>query len=309
MVNGFPAYVTFPPRKFEQRLTALGYTPNDPNFFQTTATGFEGEDEWRAADRKNIAAGGPGLGYLQGTTGLGENNLSAHEERYPEGATLQRATQLDGLAHIGVGDVFYNGFSAKDFATPAGVSRLGIEKVGPVVTRGILLDVLGYKQKKGSNDVITLNGHPTLHDTYRITLEDILDTMKWEGIGSIEAGDVVLIRTGWDRLADDPALYDRYLTSEPGIYLREAKFLADHRPAIIGADSWALELVGVADERGYAFAVHQELMPKRGIRIGESIRTNSLAEQGIHEFVYFYMPEYYWGGTAGSTAPVALTRG
>ncbi|MEZ5406564.1 MAG: cyclase family protein [Acidimicrobiales bacterium] len=304
MVDGAPGYVTFPPRRYSQRLTALGYTPKDPNFFSTTTPGLAGEDEWRAADRTR----GP-LGYLQSSVPSGTNTLSGHEERFLEGGTYQIMTQLDNLPHIGVKEVYYNGFRADDFATPLGVSKLGLEHVGPIVTRGILLDVLGWKQSRRSGDVQTVNGNPMLADTYRITLEDLLDTMKWEGIKGIEAGDVVLIRTGWDSLADDPSTYDRYLATEPGIYLREAKYLGDHRPAVIGADSWALEIVGVADPRGYAFAVHQELIPKRGIRIGEAIRTNSLAAEGAHEFVYCYMPQHAWGATAGNTPPMAMTRG
>lgn len=304
MVNGAPGFVTFPPRKYNQRLIALGYTPNNPNFFSTTTRGNAGEDEWRAADR----ARGP-LGYFQGATGFGTNGLSAHEERFPEGGTYQIMTQLDGLAHVGVGDYFYNGNKGSDFAAPEGVKKLGIEHVGPIVTRGVLIDVLGWKIKTGSSDVQTVNGHKMLKDTYRITLEDIQATMKWEKVKSIEPGDVVLIRTGWDSLADDPATYDRYLATEPGIYIREAKFLADHRPAIIGADSWALELVGVADPRGFLFAVHNELITRRGIRIGEGIRTNSLAKEGIFTFVYCYNPQYALGATAGNTAPFALTRG
>ncbi len=55
--------------------------------------------------------------------------------------------------------------------------------------------------------------------------------------------------------------------------------------------------------------MHQELIPKRGIRIGEGIRTNSLAAEGAHEFVYCYMPQYAWGATAGNTPPMAMTRG
>ncbi|MGF1599442.1 MAG: cyclase family protein [Acidimicrobiales bacterium] len=304
MINGFPGFVTFPPRKYDQRLTFLGYTPNHSDYFSTTTPGLAGEDEWRAADR----ASGP-LAYNQGAEPFGANKLSGHEERFPEGGTYQLATQLDGLSHIGVEEHYYNGFNAKEFNTPTGVAKLGMEEVGPIVTRGLLLDVLGYKQKQGSGDVQTINGKPVLNDTYRITVEDLKATMRWERIRRIEAGDVVLIRTGWDSLADDPDLYARYLAAEPGIYMAEAKFLADHRPAIIGSDGWALELVGVPDPQGFAFPVHTELIPKRGIRIGESIRTNSLAEAGIHKFVYFYMPQYAAGATAGNTAPVALTAG
>ena len=60
------------------------------------------------------------------------------------------------------------------------------------------------KLQPDKSDVQTINGDKMLKDTYRITLEDIQATLKWEKVKGIEPGDVVLIRTGWDNLADDP---------------------------------------------------------------------------------------------------------
>ncbi len=83
--------------------------------------------------------------------------------------------------------------------------------------------------------------------------------------------------------------------------------------------TWAKETsarYGKDDERGAVNEITPrktaralKLIPKRGIRIGEGIRTNSLAAEGVHEFVYCYMPQYAWGSTAGNTAPMAMTRG
>jgi kynurenine formamidase len=184
---------------------------------------------------------------------------------------------------------------------------LGNELVGPLITRGVLLDVLGWKQAHGGSDLQTINGRQMLTDYYRVTLDDLQATMAWEGIDGFEPGDVILIRTGWWWLAEDPATYDHYLNTEPGIYIREAKYLADHRPAIIGSDAWALEVVANPDLTEWAFPVHTALIPQHGIRIGEGIITDSLAEIGAHTFVYSYMPQHAWGATAGNTAPVGLT--
>ena len=43
-----------------------------------------------------------------------------------------------------------------------------------------------------------------------------------------------------------------------------------------------------------------------GIRIGESIRTDDLATDGVHDFVYMYSPIVAEGSAAGATQPVAL---
>lgn len=304
MVNGFPAFASYPPRVYEQRLFGYGYVPNTPNVFSTTTRGFAGEDEWRAADR----ARGP-LMYWGGEAGIGPNNLSVNEERFPEGTTYQIATQFDNLNHVGVGDIFYNGYRASEFASPTGTTALGMEHVGPFVTRGLVIDVLGYKQSRGGSDVITVGGNQMLADGYRITLEDILDTMAWEGLGAIEPGDAIVIRTGWHKLAEDPDTYERYLATEPGIYVREAKYFADHRPVLVAADQWALEVLAAEPLGPSAFPVHQWLIPGHGIRVGEGVISDGPAQAGVHEIVYSYSPQYALGATAGNVPPMGLAPG
>jgi kynurenine formamidase len=303
MRNGMPAFATFPPRKYQQRLVANGYIPNDPAHFTSTKTGLEGEDEWRTADR----ARGP-LGYLASSTPAAPNMIGGHEERFPEGATYQIATQMDNLNHVGVGAYFYNGNMGPDIFTPTGTSRLGMEHVGSFVTRGVLIDVLGYMQQHNSGVVQTVNGHPMLLDSYRITVADLQDTMKWEGIKEITAGDVVVIRTGWNMLAEDDDTAEKYLATEPGIYVAEAKFLAANRPALVAADTWALEVIGDASLGPNAFPCHQYLLARWGIRIGEGVISDDLANDGKHEFVYMYSPMKAIGATAGNTPPVGLAK-
>jgi kynurenine formamidase len=316
--NGFPAFVGAPQRRFEQRLTMLGYAPKDSSkWFTTTTTGLAGEDEWRKADRER----GP-LGWNQGATPFGTNQLSGHEERFPEGGTYQIATQFDGLSHIGVKEVFYNGFKATDFATPTAVTKIGNEHVGPIVTRGVLIDVLSLKQEKSPKDVQTIAGKQMLTSSYRITIEDIEECMRRRGVKRLEPGDAVVIRTGWHQLAevaldagintdDGKKLAGMYLGTEPGIYVREAKWFADHRPALVASDSWALEVLGNAvntNSGGLAFPVHNELITHHGIRIGEGVISDGLVAHGVGEFCYCYMPNHAYGSTAGCTAPFALIK-
>lgn len=294
MWNGFPAFVTTPARGYQQRATLTGYPP-PPGFLE-------------------------GGGYLTSATGLGTNSLSVHEERFPavEGApaglTYQIATQLDGLNHIGAGVFLYNGFRGPEILKSYGTTKLGSENMGPIVTRGVLLDILGLKIKKGDSGALgapALNGKPVLLDNYRITVEDILEAMELGRIGSLRPGDVVLLRTGWNQLLQrrDPDELARWgaRVGHPGIWLREARFLASFRPAIIGSDTWAFEVLGRPDITGTtAFCVHQELLMRYGIRIGESIVTDELAEDGVYQFVYITNPQFAEGATAGNTPPVAL---
>lgn len=276
--NGFPAYPSVPPRLYEQRLTQSGYEP-PPDF-----EGFRGSSE-----------------------PAGPNLISGHEERFPEGGTYQIATQLDNLNHVGVGPMFYNGYTGPDIAETWGTSALGNENMGPIITRGVILDVLGLKQEQGATDAyFTLEGHAILNGDYRITVEDIEGAMRRGKIPSIHPGDVVLFRTGWHRLADlDP---ERYLAEEPGIYLREARYLAQFRPAIIGGDAWALETLNPDVTQGNAFPVHQLLLGRYGIRIGEGMITDALVRDGITKFVFIVTPQMARGATAGNTPPAGLAQ-
>jgi hypothetical protein len=277
MFNGFPAFVTTPPRLYQQRLVVLGYQP---------PAGFEG--------------------FLQSPEPAGPNRISAHEERFPEGGTYQIATQLDNLNHVGVGAMFYNGFRGPDIARTWGTTDLGAQNMGPIITRGILADIVGLKVSQGATaDYFTASdGGRVLRDNYRVTVEDIEAALTREGVGGVQPGDVVLIRTGWTHLVrTDP---ERFLMQEPGIYLREARYLGSRRPAIIGSDSWGLEVLDPAVTQGNAFPCHQLLFLRYGVRIGESVVTTRLAEDGVFEFVYIVTPQYAQGATAGNTPPAAL---
>ncbi len=242
----------------------------------------------------------------------GDNMLNGSEERIS--TTYHIATQLDGLPHIGVGDVFYNGFRASELIAPdgSGVLHLGSHLVPPFITRGILLDVLSVKVEQGASDALgdPVDGKPILANSYRITVEDLQAAMQRAKIRSIEPGDVVVIRTGWTHLfsATDEDKKARYLATEPGIYLREARWLAQFRPAVVASDTWALEVLPPPEPytTTQLFPVHQELITHHGIRIGEAFRSEDLVADGVHEFVFFYTGQRAKGSTATNVQPGAL---
>jgi kynurenine formamidase len=243
---------------------------------------------------------------------LGANQVNFLEERI--NTTYQIGTQLDGLCHFGVGDVWYNGLRTEQMVAgnPHGASRCGQELVRPFVTRGILLDVLSVKVRQGASDALgpPVDGKPILANSYRITLEDLEAAMELGKTGPVEAGDVVVIRTGWTHLfsATDPVKKARYLATEPGIYLREARWLADRRPAIVASDTWALEVLPApAPWSGtQLFPVHQELITHHGIRVGEAFRSEELAADRVYKFVFFYTGVRAKGATCGNVSPGAL---
>jgi hypothetical protein len=54
-------------------------------------------------------------------------------------------TQFDALPHIAIGDLFYNCIKLDDVATRTGFTKLGVEKVGALFTRGVLLDIAAFR--------------------------------------------------------------------------------------------------------------------------------------------------------------------
>lgn len=277
LFSGFPALLTpAAPRIYEQRLFVTGFQPG-PDF----------------------------QGILGPTTPRDINQLTSLEERFPLGGTWQIGTQLDNLNHIGVGTYYYNGFQGPDIAITTGTTKLGAEHIGPVITRGILLDILSIKQENGcAVDLVTApNGMQSLRDNYRITVEDLKDGLRRATVRKIEPGDVVMIRTGWNQfLYSDPA---RYVGFHPGVYLRETRWLAQFRPAIVGADTWGIELFAGTGVQGFA-QCHQEFITHHGIRLQESVMLDDLARDRKLVFTYVLTPPIPIGATAINAGPAAL---
>ncbi|WP_112261389.1 cyclase family protein [Lentzea terrae] len=301
MQDNFPAFAGEPPRVLRQRLTVFGYQPQG-DF--VPAANYDPRTH-------------PESGILQSPTPLGANTISFHEERFPHGGTYQIATQLDNLGHIGVGETYYNGHRGPDIATPRGLAKLGNEHLGPIVTRGVLYDIVGLKLAQGARTDLfrsPVNGEWVLRDHYRITLTDMRDALRRQGVRREPGpGDVALFRTGWTHLLNRDGFDDpqdphnrRYITAEPGIYLREARYLASRRVALVGSDTWGLEVLDPAVTGQNVFPVHQVLLTQHGIRIGEGVRTEALAADEAFEFVYLVTPQFHAGSTASNTPPAAL---
>ena len=110
-------------------------------------------------------------------------------------------SQLDGLGHIGVDHVYYNCNKALEFAAADGLKKLGIEKVPPLVTRGIVLDMTAVTGK-----------NPVPAGT-AFNKKEIDDALTKQGI-EVRKGDVVLFHTGWQEKAiTDPK---SFMSGEPG---------------------------------------------------------------------------------------------
>jgi len=82
---------------------------------------------------------------------------------------------------------------------------------------------------------------------------------------------------------------------------------ADRCPSRPPRSTWTLEVFGNPVNRdGAIIPVHQELLMRHGIRIGESYALDEPAVGRVYEFAFVVTPQHVGGATAGNTPPAAL---
>ncbi len=202
----------------------------------------------------------------------------------------QVGTQFDGFAHQTIGDSLYNCFKQDDISTRTGFTKLGIEKVGTLMTRGVLIDVAGLK------------GVEILGDTYEITVQDLQQALQRQGI-SLQPGDAVIIHTGWGRLwAKDNARFNK---GNPGIGVAAAEWLVKQDPMLVGGDTPPVEVNPNPDPQ-ISLPVHQIMLVVNGIHILENLKLDELAAKKVYEFAFVIQPLKLRGFTGSTVAPSAI---
>ncbi len=220
---------------------------------------------------------------------MGTNQMMYHDEII-SGELGQIGTQFDGLGHLGIGDLFYNGNDRKDFAKAEGLAKLGVENVGAIATRGVLIDVAALK------------GVAQLEGGYEISVADITGALAREKV-EIHAGDIVIFHTGWGSLwGKDNAKFN---AAAPGPGLAAAQYLVDHKVVMVGADTWSMEVIPNPN-KDLQFPVHQLLIPRNGTYIFENLLTEDLARDRAYEFAFFYAPLRLKGATGSPGNPLAI---
>ncbi len=220
-------------------------------------------------------------------TGLGPNKATYNDDIIEGWVGV--GTQLDGLGHLGVEHVYYNGNKLLDFADPTGLKKLGIEKIPPMVTRGVLLDMAAYY----NTDIVK--------EGTAFNVKEIEEAAKKQGV-EIRQGDVVIFHTGWLSLIgkDDK----RYSAGEPGVGVEGAKYLTGKGVVAVGADTWGVEVVPFESKN--LFEVHQILLAMNGTYILENIDTAELAKDKGYEFLFVLGQPRFKGGVQSMINPVAI---
>lgn len=204
---------------------------------------------------------------------------------------LSAATHLDALAHVTYGGQMYNGFPADRVTEADGATKCGVDKIGPVITRGVLLDVARAK------------GLPRLEPGYALTADD-LDAAVEQAQVSLQPGDAVLVRTGHMQLYLEGDVW-AYNHDCPGLSTRTIEWVWRHDLSVVVDDTYVYE-VWPPEDWTAMMPVHMIHLRDMGQLQGQNFDLEALAsacaEDGVYDFLFTATPEPV---TAGSSAPSA----
>lgn len=203
-------------------------------------------------------------------------------------------THIDGLAHAWEGTELYNGFPEGSVRS-TGAHKLGIENLQCLVTRGVLLDA------------VALLGDD-LRPGYSISVRDVEAMLKRQNV-QLEAGDVVLVRTGWlKNWLDSPDDRDALLHSQQGVAKETIDIWVEADVTGIGADNFAVE--AWPDSDGQQIPFHRRAIRDYGMYLLELVDLDALAVElaalGRSEFMFMAAPLPIKGGTGSPLNPLAL---
>jgi kynurenine formamidase len=211
-------------------------------------------------------------------------------------------THIDALCHIGehqneagqpdpAGEVrLYGGVdqtvAAAHTVNFQGQTHLSAAEMPPIITRGVLLDIAGYK------------GVEVLSDAYAITVEDIEVTLARQE-SQIKPGTAVFIRTGFYHhlRSGHPACTEAIA----GLSLEAARLLAAQGMILAGADNMTVEAIPPLDH-----PVHRFLLVHHGITHVENLYLEELAAQWVYEFLVIITPLRLQGATGSWVHPIAI---
>jgi kynurenine formamidase len=204
------------------------------------------------------------------------------------GLAVHGTTHVDALCHLWYGGELYNGFSANEVRS-SGAARNGIDKIPPIVGRGVLLDVAA------------LHGVDHLEPGHPILPGELTACEERQGV-AVGEGDVLLVRTGWHTMFDkDESVYHRL---QPGVAAAAIPWLVERDVVAVGADNGAVERF--PDAAGTNMPVHRALIRDYGVHLIELLMLEELAAAEVHEFLFVAAPLRIKRGAGSPLNPLAI---
>lgn len=208
--------------------------------------------------------------------------------------SMSSGTHIDALAHVTYDGEMYNGFPA-EAVDASGASRCGTDKLGPLVSRGVVLDVARAK------------GVERLDPGYAITASDLDAAVGLVGYNP-EPGDVLLVRTGHIQLLHAGKVW-AYNHDSPGLSTGTIDWIRSCDAGAVFTDTYIFE-VWPPEDWSQMMAVHMIHLRDMGQVQGQNFDFEALAadcaEQGTWDCLFVAVPEPFTGACSAPVAPIAL---
>jgi kynurenine formamidase len=207
---------------------------------------------------------------------------------------MAAGTHIDALAHATYDGQMFNGFPADKVSAARGATWCGADKLGPIMSRGVLLDLPAVK------------GVERLEVGYAVTAED-LDAAAEHARVTVQSGDVLLVRTGHMQHfhAGDTHAYNH---DSPGLSTLTIEWLHAHDVGAAFADTYVYE-VWPPQDWAAMMPVHMIHLRDMGLIQGQNFDFEGLAahcgETGRHEFLFSAHPEPFTNACSAPVNPVA----
>jgi kynurenine formamidase len=200
----------------------------------------------------------------------------------------QGTTHIDGLAHMWTGGRLYNGFSYREVRS-SGTGKLGVEKLGGIVTTAHVLD---FADRAGERDS-------------DVTVRDLEAHFATTGMRP-QPGDAVLFRTGWMEAALAAARTGEPLAGRGFAVVapETADWFADHDIAVVGADNIAVEATG---RRGVLPPLHERLVCHLGVTLIEMLDLRGPGVDGVTAGLLVVAPLRISRGVGSPVNPLLVT--
>src|SRR5215510_14405097 len=178
------------------------------------------------------------------TVGIPGTRHAFNTDEIASGDPNQQGTQMDALGHFAVlpeawdgksafpsgGATYYGGYRQDEVKpTPdSPLKKLGIDKVPPIITSGVLLDAKAH-----------LGRGSAMAPGALVTARDIEAMLEAQGLArrGLVAGDVLYIYTGCGDICHTPDTEKFYYTKGPGLSYDAAKYIEGKAVVLVALDN------------------------------------------------------------------------
>ena len=236
----------------------------------------------------------PALHYMVELGDIEEPEPTANKDFIGVNFHGKAVSHFDAFTHIAYKDQLYGGKISSQVVNATGSQWGTVDKLGAIVTRGVLLDAARLK------------GLDWLEPGTAVMAQDILDAEAKFGF-KISQGDAVLLRSGHFNKREKVGFWDPHNLSA-GFHVEVMQLLKDRKVSVIGAD-------GDSDVRpspveAVSSPIHVLALPALGIPLLDNLQLEALGDACAAEkrwtFQFVLAPLNIPGGTGSPVDPIAV---